>query len=193
MKIPRFAFEKFPIAEGGLTTQMKSVGEAMAIGRTFKQAFMKALRSRELDAKPRPPADDDELLARLETPSHDRYELLWEALRRGHPIAELHRRTAIHPWFLDQFARAGRGGERHRRRRRSRARRTSGFSDEQAGVDARASGSRPACGPSFKSVDTCAAEFEAETPYFYSSYERAFDGRRRARRRAAARHAARAS
>ena len=93
VKIPRFAFEKFPMAEGGLTTQMKSVGEAMAIGRTFKQAFMKAMRSRELDAKLRPPADDAELLTRLETPSHDRYELLWEALRRGHPTAELHRRT----------------------------------------------------------------------------------------------------
>ena len=83
VKIPRFAFEKFPLAEGGLTTQMKSVGEVMAIGRTFKQAFMKAMRSRELDATPRPPADDDELLARLEVPSHDRYELLFEALRRG--------------------------------------------------------------------------------------------------------------
>ena len=116
VKIPRFAFEKFPMAEGGLTTQMKSVGEAMAIGRTFKQAFMKALRSRELDAKLRPPADDEELLARLETPSHDRYELLWEALRRGHPVAELHRRTAIHPWFLRSVRRADRSGGRHGRR-----------------------------------------------------------------------------
>src|SRR6266536_576139 len=77
-KVPRFAFEKFPDAEGGLTTQMKSVGEAMAIGRTFKQAFMKAMRSRELDALADPPDEDTELLARLERPSHDRYELLFE-------------------------------------------------------------------------------------------------------------------
>ena len=104
VKIPRFAFEKFPLAEGGLTTQMKSVGEVMAIGRTFKQAFMKAMRSRELDATPSAPEDDEELLARLEVPSHDRWELLFEALRRGVSVAEVQRRTAIHPWFLDQFA-----------------------------------------------------------------------------------------
>src|SRR5207302_1522989 len=89
VKIPRFAFEKFPLAEGGLTTQMKSVGEVMAIGRTFKQAFMKAMRSRELDAVPRPPDDTDELLERLDQPSHDRYEFLLEALRRGTPVSEL--------------------------------------------------------------------------------------------------------
>ena len=68
VKIPRFAFEKFPFAEGGLTTQMKSVGEVMAIGRTFKQAFMKAMRSRELDAAPRPPDDTDELLDAARAP-----------------------------------------------------------------------------------------------------------------------------
>ncbi len=174
VKIPRFAFEKFPMAEGGLTTQMKSVGEAMAIGRTFKQAFMKALRSRELDAKLRPPADDDELLARLETPSHDRYELLWEALRRGHPVAELHRRTAVHPWFLAQFAElvaaeADAGDDALARKK------DLGFSDEEAGVT-RAERLAAGLRPSFKSVDTCAAEFEAETPYFYSAYERAFEG-----------------
>src|SRR6185503_8795022 len=73
VKIPRFAFEKFPGADGGLTTQMKSVGEVMAIGRTFKQAFMKAMRSRELDTIPEPPESNDALLARLESPSHDRY------------------------------------------------------------------------------------------------------------------------
>src|SRR5437588_2812248 len=94
VKIPRFAFEKFPLAEGGLTTQMKSVGEVMAIGRTFKQAFMKALRSRELDALARPPEDTDQLLERLELPSHDRYELLFEALRRAISVEELYRRTA---------------------------------------------------------------------------------------------------
>jgi len=174
VKIPRFAFEKFPLAEGGLTTQMKSVGEAMAIGRTFKQAFMKALRSRELDAKLRPPVDDADLLARLEVPSHDRYELVWEALRRGHEVAELHARTAIHPWFLGQFAELvaaeGDSGEGALARKKDL-----GFSDAEAGVT-RAERLAAGLRPSYKSVDTCAAEFEAETPYFYSSYERSFDG-----------------
>ena len=103
VKIPRFAFEKFPDAEGSLTTQMKSVGEAMAIGRTFKQAFMKAMRSRELDAVVAPPAETEQLLTRLELPYSDRYELLFEALRRGTGVEELHARTSINPWFLGQF------------------------------------------------------------------------------------------
>ena len=83
VKWPRFAFEKFPGAEGSLGTSMQSVGEAMAIGRTFKQAFAKAMRSRELDVDGAPEGDLEELLTRLETPSHDRYEVLFEALRRG--------------------------------------------------------------------------------------------------------------
>jgi carbamoyl-phosphate synthase large subunit len=167
VKMPRFAFEKFPDAEGGLTTQMKSVGEAMAIGRTFKQAFMKAMRSRELDALAEPPDDDEQLLARLERPSHDRYELLFEALRRGQPIAELNARTAIHPWFLHQFeqlvAAESEADLAHMKEL--------GFADSQAGVRRE---QRIAAGlaPDYKAVDTCAAEFEAETPYFYSSYER---------------------
>src|SRR5438270_3844779 len=83
VKWPRFAFEKFLGAEPHLTTSMRSVGEAMAIGRTFKQAFWKAMRSRELDVVPESPTELDELLVRLETPSHDRYELLFEAVARG--------------------------------------------------------------------------------------------------------------
>ena len=174
VKIPRFAFEKFPLVERGLTTQMKSVGEAMAIGRTFKQAFMKALRSRELDAKLHPPADDAELLARLEVPSHDRYELLWEALRRGYSVEELHDRTAVHPWFLGQFAELV-AAERDSGEGALARKKDLGFSDDEAGVtraERLAAGLRPA----YKSVDTCAAEFEAETPYFYSAYERGFTG-----------------
>jgi carbamoyl-phosphate synthase large subunit len=171
VKIPRFAFEKFPFAEGGLTTQMKSVGEAMAIGRTFKQAFMKAMRSRELDAVPRAPDDDEELLTRLEQPSHDRYELLLEALGRGIEPAELHERTMIHPWFLEQLgevaaAIAAPAGSVAPARLKDL-----GLSDEEAGVTREeriAAGLRPL----FRAVDTCAAEFEAETPYYYSSYER---------------------
>jgi carbamoyl-phosphate synthase large subunit len=171
VKIPRFAFEKFPGVESGLTTQMKSVGEAMAIGRTFKQAFMKAMRSRELDAGVEPPAGTGELLASLELPAHDRYELLFEALRRGVSVDELHGRTSIHPWFLRQFAEltaAEQDGDLARRKE-------VGFSDEQAGTT-QAERAGAGLAPHYKSVDTCAAEFEAETPYFYSSYERGANG-----------------
>jgi carbamoyl-phosphate synthase large subunit len=140
VKWPRFAFEKFPGASGALHTSMQSVGEAMAIGRTFKQAFVKALRSRELDVEP---SFDGDLLRRLETPSHDRYELIFEAIRRGHTEAELCERTGIDPWFVAEIAALARG------------------EDPEAGLER-----------SFKSVDTCAAEFEAETPYYYSGWER---------------------
>jgi carbamoyl-phosphate synthase large subunit len=177
VKIPRFAFEKFPTAEGLLTTQMKSVGEVMAIGRTFKQAFMKAMRSRELDAVPRPPDGDDELLERLERPSHDRYELVLEALRRGVAVDEVHARTAVHRWFIDQFMevveaeQAGSDSLAHKK--------DHGLSDEAAGASREervAAGLRPV----FRSVDTCGAEFEAETPYYYSSYEHGDRGDRTA-------------
>jgi carbamoyl-phosphate synthase large subunit len=140
VKWPRFAFEKFPGADGALHTSMQSVGEAMAIGRTFKQAFAKAMRSRELDVEP---SFEGDLLERLETPSHDRYELLFEAVRRGASEAEIRERTGIDPWFVAELAALARG------------------EDPQAGLER-----------SFKSVDTCAAEFEAETPYFYSGWER---------------------
>ncbi len=143
VKWPRFAFEKFPGAEPGLTTHMKSVGEAMAIGRTFKQAFAKALRSRELDSRPVFPADDETLLERVAGASSERFDHLLEALRRGHPVAELHRRTSIDPWFLHELAEL--------------------VADPQAPF----AGER-----TFKAVDTCAAEFAASTPYYYSGWER---------------------
>jgi carbamoyl-phosphate synthase large subunit len=142
VKWPRFAFEKFPGADGELHTSMQSVGEAMAIGRTFKQAFVKAMRSRELDVLPLFDGDED-LLARLATPSDDRYELLFEAVRRGHSEAELCERTGIDPWYMAELAALARG------------------EDPEEGLER-----------SFKSVDTCAAEFEAETPYYYSGWER---------------------
>ena len=146
VKWPRFAFEKFPGAEAGLTTHMKSVGEAMAIGRTFKQAFAKALRSRELDSNPRPPADDGALLTALESPGAERFDHLLEALRRGLQIDEIHRRTDIDPWFLHELAELVADPE-----------------GPQRGVRV------------YRSVDTCAAEFAARTPYFYSAWERAAD------------------
>src|SRR5205085_6401471 len=102
VKWPRFAFEKFPGAEAGLTTHMKSVGEIMAIGRTFKQAFAKALRSRELDSEPRL-GSDGELLEAIGAPGADRFEFLLEALRRGIAVDDVHRRTDIDPWFLREL------------------------------------------------------------------------------------------
>ena len=113
VKWPRFAFEKFPGADGQLHTSMQSVGEAMAIGRTFKQAFVKAMRSRELDVLPAFDGDDD-LLARLESPSDDRYEILFEAIRRGHSEAELCGRTGIDPWFMAEMAALARGEDPRR-------------------------------------------------------------------------------
>nr|MBA3840928.1 carbamoyl-phosphate synthase large subunit [Thermoleophilaceae bacterium] len=98
VKWPRFAFEKFPGADGRLSTHMQSVGEAMAIGRTFKQAFVKAWRSRELDAEAVVPEDEAGLLARLESPSADRFELLFAAVQRGVAEEEIGRRTRIDPW-----------------------------------------------------------------------------------------------
>jgi len=143
VKWPRFAFEKFPGAEPHLTTSMRSVGEAMAIGRTFKQAFWKAMRSRELDVVPKPPEDTEEILTRLETPSHDRYELLFAAIARGVSDSEIHKRTQIDPWFVAEMAALARG------------------EDPEAGLVR-----------GYKAVDTCAAEFEAATPYYYSGWER---------------------
>jgi carbamoyl-phosphate synthase large subunit len=143
VKWPRFAFEKFPGAEDGLTTHMKSVGEAMAIGRTFKQAFAKALRSRELDLTPQPPADDDDLLAAVGRAGPERFDQLLEALRRGRSIEELQRVTSIDPWFLREL------------------------SELAADPQAPFAGER-----TFRAVDTCAAEFAARTPYFYSAWER---------------------
>jgi carbamoyl-phosphate synthase large subunit len=143
VKWPRFAFEKFPGAEAGLTTHMKSVGEAMAIGRTFQQAFGKALRSRELDLRPRSPKDPDALMSALQEPGPERFDHLLEALRRGFPIDELQARTHIDPWFLHELA------------------------ELAADPEAPFAGQR-----TFKSVDTCAAEFAARTPYYYSGWER---------------------
>ncbi|MGO9498367.1 MAG: carbamoyl-phosphate synthase large subunit [Solirubrobacteraceae bacterium] len=149
VKWPRFAFEKFPGAESDLTTHMKSVGEAMAIGRTFKQAFAKALRSRELDSKPRHPDDDEALLTALAMPGAERFDHLLEALRRGIPGDEIHRRTSIDPWFLRELG-------------------------ELAGANFLASSPDGELGKvrTYKSVDTCAAEFAARTPYYYSAWER---------------------
>jgi len=139
VKWPRFAFEKFPGVDAALSTHMKSVGEVMAIGRTFGQAFAKALRSRELDTQPVLDGSSDELLERLETPSADRFDVILELQRRGVGDGEIRARTGIDLWFLREL--------RH--------------------LDDAFEGQR-----AYKAVDTCAAEFEAETPYYYSAWER---------------------
>jgi carbamoyl-phosphate synthase large subunit len=140
VKWPRFAFEKFPGVDDRLSTHMKSVGEVMAIGRTFKQAFAKAMRSRELDA---PGGFEGDLLERLETPGADRFDVLLEAFRRGASEADVRARTAIDPWFLRELRELALAPEA-----------------VEAGVR------------TYRAVDTCAAEFAAETPYFYSAFER---------------------
>jgi carbamoyl-phosphate synthase large subunit len=144
VKWPRFAFEKFPGTSSTLTTHMKSVGEAMAIGRTFGQAFAKALRSRELD---KPPCLDSvaeqALLDGLEIPGPDRFEAILELLRRGAGVEAIHARTSIDPWFLRELLTLAEN------------------------PDAPFAGER-----GFRSVDTCAAEFPAQTPYYYSGWER---------------------
>jgi carbamoyl-phosphate synthase large subunit len=147
VKWPRFAFEKFPGVESTLSTHMKSVGEAMAIGRTFGQAFAKALRSRELDKPPRLEAiAEEQLRESLDTPSPDRFETILELFRRGEEVEAVHERTSIDPWFLRELHALAR--------------------DPQAPFR----GVR-----TFKAVDTCAAEFPASTPYYYSAWERVLD------------------
>jgi carbamoyl-phosphate synthase large subunit len=146
-KIPRFAFEKFPGAEGRLSTHMKSVGECMAIGRTFRESFAKAMRSRELDTEPDIPDSTGELLERLATPSPDRFDLIRAGFERGVELERIQEATMIDPWFLREL----------------RALATEG--DGTDGLER-----------TYRSVDTCAAEFEARTPYFYSAHERGSNG-----------------
>ncbi len=103
VKTPRWAFEKFPMADQTLTTHMKSVGENMAIGRTFKEAFQKSMRSRELDVRPDVPDDNDALVAKIAKPSAERYDLIFEAYRRGVTLEQLFEATLIDEWFLEEF------------------------------------------------------------------------------------------
>ena len=264
VKTPRWAFEKFPQADARLTTHMKSVGENMAIGRTFKEAFQKSMRSRELDVQTDYPADNDALLALIAIPSAERYDLVFEALRRGVTLQQLFDATMIDEWFLEEFREiveaeerlksfglgfAPRGalaatlGPDHERDMgpvlrpdgsavpvalhpptypvggdvwvhdhgvrpaghaptptegaaalaalpavELRHAKRLGFSDPAIGrllgcteMEVRARRKADGIIPTYKAVDTCAAEFEAYTPYFYSTYEdenEAFPGER---------------
>ncbi|MFZ0172671.1 MAG: carbamoyl-phosphate synthase large subunit, partial [Acidimicrobiales bacterium] len=200
-KVPRWAFEKLPGAPARLGTRMQSVGEVMAIGRTFEESLQKALRGLELgraglncDAgEARFDAlATEELVERAIVPSPDRPFQLESALRRGVSVEELAEATGIDPWFLDRLAAIV--GERHHlqslaegmgagglaalpRAEWRRAKRL-GFSDAQLAFlfrtsepEARAARLGAGVTPTFKTVDTCGAEFAAETPYYYSTYE----------------------
>jgi carbamoyl-phosphate synthase large subunit len=196
-KIPRFAFEKFPEADSTLTTQMKSVGETMAIGRTFKESFQKALRGLEVGAfgfgadskdlwyTDRRP-DDEEIRSKLSRPNADRVWYLRYAILSGMSLQEIHTITAIDPWFLDQLHQIVEmenqlrqiGSLSQLQVEQMRRAKQAGFSDRQlatmlASDDQEVRSWRIARGirATYKSVDTCAAEFEAYTPYYYSSYE----------------------
>jgi len=183
VKMPRWAFEKFPLADRELTTHMKSVGEAMAIGRTFKEAFLKALRSRELDGPADLPASAQELRKALAVPTAERYELVLQAFRQGLSVDDVHELTGISQFFLSELAdvveleREVREAPRLSEALLRRMKRY-GFSDRRLGEltgkterEVRALRIEHDVVPVFKAVDTCSAEFEAETPYFYSTYE----------------------
>lgn len=196
-KIPRFAFEKFPEADATLTTQMKSVGETMAIGSTFKESFQKALRGLEVgamgwgsDNKDRWYTDDrpdaDEIRARLTVPGAERIWYLRYAFKSGMSAADIHELSNIDPWFLDNLQEIIETEEALRAMssyeeitdHQLRTSKRQGFSDFQIasifGIEEMAvRKDRLSRGIKtvYKSVDTCAAEFEAYTPYFYSTYE----------------------
>jgi len=189
VKVPRFAFEKFPAADSTLTTHMKSVGEAMAIGRNFTEALQKALRSLERKdaefdwSKQWVELDKDTLLREIARPHDGRLKQIMDAIRAGATAEEIFDATAIDPWFVDQLFLINeiaqdliaadeltpqllRKAKRH------------GFSDAQLGRIRGLSadvvrGIRHALGvrPVYKTVDTCAAEFAAKTPYHYSTYD----------------------
>ncbi len=186
VKIPKWASEKFPDADHTLGTQMKSVGEVMAIGRTFKEALMKGLRSLETGRKPlAPPADPSELVRRLTTPNPDRLWHIFFALGAGHSVESLAELTRIDPWFLAQIAQIvelqgelKRAGMEALDSQGWREAKRFGLSDQQLAelwsVDADSVRRRRlelGIRPVFKRVDTCAGEFESFTPYLYSSYE----------------------
>src|SRR4051812_18977475 len=146
-KIPRFAFEKFPGADGRLSTYMQSVGESMAIGRTFRESFSKAMRSRELDSAAEIPESEADLLAAIEVPCAERFDLIHAAFERGLSVEAVHEASLVDPWFLRELQ---------------------ALATEGDGTDGLVR--------TYKAVDTCAAEFEAATPYYYSAHERPSGG-----------------
>jgi carbamoyl-phosphate synthase large subunit len=192
VKVPRFAFEKFPTADDTLTTHMKSVGEAMAIGRNFTEAMNKALRSMEDKNAPfdfvAPLADRHELLELIKRPHDGRLQKTMQAIRAGASPEEIFEATKIDPWFVDQLflihevatataaaaeldavvlRRAKRHGFSDAQIAGLRSTEGRGLSESEVRAARHATGVRPV----YKTVDTCAAEFAAKTPYHYSTYD----------------------
>ena len=209
VKVPRFTFEKFPQTPDVLTTQMKSVGEAMSIGRTFKEALQKAMRSLETNSygfeEPAlvGAAGDDERVAlleeRLKWPRSDRLWTLGAAFRAGFTVSRLYELTGIDPWFLNHIqaiikkedeiqSRLGGGGDVDPEFWAEI--KNMGFSDQRLAKlsdrseeDVRTLRTRAGVLAGFRTVDTCGAEFEAFTPYYYSTYEGAQESRRSDRKK----------
>lgn len=196
-KMPRWTFEKFPEADPTLTTQMKSVGETMAIGRTFKESLQKALRGletghfglgcdrKDLWETPRRPTRD-EIIAKLAIPNSERIWYVRYAFKAGMTVADIHQRTYIDPWFLHNIREIVEM-EDHLRQQATLetadaelllTAKQYGYSDRQLAhlwhtteVEVRRVREEKGVKPAYKLVDTCAAEFEAFTPYYYSTYE----------------------
>ena len=205
VKIPRFTFEKFPEAEDVLSTAMKSVGETMAIGRTFKEAFQKAMRSLEtgrsgFGADGREPLDHLEIFeleSGLRVPSSKRISYIYEALRRGLAIEHIYQLTWIDPWFLRNLAQIVAMEQEIRQQGLPglnpdflRKCKQYGFADQQlaflTGISSQeVRNLRKQLGilPVYKQVDTCAAEFESYTPYYYSTYEQENEAARSERKK----------
>ncbi|MGY1856230.1 carbamoyl-phosphate synthase large subunit [Modestobacter sp. SYSU DS0290] len=190
VKIPRFAFEKFPGADPRLTTTMKSVGEVMAMGRNFTEALGKAMRSTETSAagfwtEPAPRATAEELLEQLRTPVDGRLYVARQALAAGATVEQVSQASGFDAWFVDQIALVHEVGEevrdapaltpellRRAKRHGLSDRQVAALRPELAGEDGvRVLRWRLGIRPVYKTVDTCAAEFAARTPYHYSSYD----------------------
>ncbi|MEP7214245.1 MAG: carbamoyl-phosphate synthase large subunit [Acidobacteriota bacterium] len=185
-KIPKWAFEKFPGAEDVLGTQMKSVGEVMAIGRTFKESLFKGLRSLEA-VKPLRLKDipHDDLQRKLARPNSNRFSYITYALQNGYSIDEIHRLTMIDPWFLDQLKQVMDLQDRIDSKKLTdiasdelRLAKEYGLSDRrlsfltgESELEVRKYRQARGLSPVYKRVDTCSAEFESFTPYMYSTYE----------------------
>ncbi len=191
-KFPRFAFEKFPEADPVLTTQMKSVGEVMSIGRTFRESLQKSLRSLESGSYgvEEVAGDREKIKMKLKIPGVERFWYVAQAVRAGMSVEEVHEHTSIDPWFLNHMKQIVEMEDEIKRSASKdgvpsplllREAKENGFSDRRLAqllgrneADIRKLRKLGGIKPVYKMVDTCAAEFEAYTPYLYSTYERPF-------------------
>jgi carbamoyl-phosphate synthase large subunit len=179
-KIPRFAFEKFPGADSRLGVQMKSVGEIMSIGRTFRESLQKGIRSLEIDRYGFEASSlaDEQLREQLRVPGPERLWRIGDALRRGWALEEIYAQSHVDPWFLNQIREIIREEEAFDATNDLRTAKRNGFSDRRLAElyqvtedEIRRRRLEQGIVPVFKRVDTCGAEFEAHTPYLYSTYE----------------------